>query len=77
LVQKQFIQQRGLTETKEGLTNDIREVNKRLGDEMAPIALGDGPRVVDETRKNPIDEDREVEASTFLIDDQVDDDFYQ
>lgn len=77
LVQKQFIQQRGLTETKEGLTNDIREVHKRLGDEMAPIALGDGPRIVDETKENPIDDNREVEASTFLIDDKVDDDFYQ
>jgi len=46
-VQKRFIQQRGLAETEEGVTNDTREIRERLGEDMAPIALGEGPRKVD------------------------------
>lgn len=42
-----FVQQRGLPENEEGPTGDIRDVRDRLGDEMAPVALGTGPRRVD------------------------------
>ena len=42
-VQQVFIQQRGLKENDEGVTGDIRQLNERLGDDMAPIALGEGP----------------------------------
>lgn len=41
-----FVQQRGLEETQEGITKDVREVREQLGDELAEIALGEGPRVV-------------------------------
>jgi len=44
-----FTQQRGLQENEEGSTGDFRQVRDRLGDDMAPIALGDGPRTVDMT----------------------------
>lgn len=46
-VQKRFVQQRGLSENEDGVTNDRREMRERLGDDMAPIALGDGPRKID------------------------------
>lgn len=42
-----FVQQRGLPENTEGPTGDIRDVRDRLGDDMAPVALGTGPRRVD------------------------------
>jgi len=42
-----FVQQRGLPENTEGPTGDIRDVRERLGDDLAPIALGEGPRRVD------------------------------
>jgi hypothetical protein len=42
-----FIQQRGLPENEEGPTGDVRDVRERLGDDLAPIALGTGPRKVD------------------------------
>jgi len=46
-VLKVFEQQRGLSETSSGeATGDVRQIRKRLGDEMADIALGEGPRVV-------------------------------
>lgn len=46
-VQITFEQQRGLPETsKEGVTGDFRQMRDRLGDDMADIALGEGPRVV-------------------------------
>lgn len=46
-VQKTFQQQRGLKETSlEGNTGDVRQLRDRLSDEMAPIALGEGPREV-------------------------------
>ena len=45
---KTFEQQRGLSETdNNGSTGDIRQVRQRLGDEMAPIALGEGPRKIE------------------------------
>lgn len=44
---KTFEQQRGLPETDlNGATADHRQIRQRLGDEMAPIALGEGPRKV-------------------------------
>lgn len=42
-----FEQQRGLPENREGPTGDVRDVRERLGDDLAPIALGEGPRRVD------------------------------
>lgn len=42
-----FEQQRGLPENIDGPTGDIRDVRQRLGDDLAPIALGEGPRRVD------------------------------
>lgn len=45
-VQINFEQQRGLPETSEGPTGDKRQVRERLKDDMAEIALGEGPRVV-------------------------------
>jgi len=57
-VQKTFQQQRGLAETSQhGATGDFRQVRDRLGEDMAPIALGEGPREV-------IQEENE-QASTF------------
>lgn len=44
--QKTFQQQRGLKENNEGATGDVRQVRDRLGEEMAEVALGDGPRTV-------------------------------
>ncbi len=44
---KSFEQQRGLSETDlNGETGDIRQVRERLGEQMAPIALNEGPRKV-------------------------------
>jgi hypothetical protein len=59
-VQHTFEQQRGLTETSEGATGDVRQLRDRLGHDMADIALGEGPRVVG------IDEDKK--ASSFYND---------
>lgn len=60
-VQKDFVQQRGFAENKEGLTGDFREMRDRLKDDMPEIALGEGPREirVDESEK----------SSTFYSDD--------
>lgn len=60
-VQQVFSQQRGLPETKEGVTGDFRQVRDRLKDDMAPIALGEGPRTVDMTS----DEEDKDKASSF------------
>ena len=44
---KTFEQQRGITETTvNGETGDVRQVRERLGDQMAPIALSEGPRKI-------------------------------
>lgn len=57
-VQKTFQQQRGLSETSaHGNTGDVRQVRQRLGEDMAPIALGEGPREI-------VQEENEL-ASTF------------
>lgn len=58
-VQKEFEQQRGFADDLEGNnTGDFRQMRDRLGDEMAPIALGEGPRKV------TVDESTE-KASSF------------
>lgn len=45
--QKVFEQQRGLdTNNVDGLTGDVRQIRERLSEDMAPIALGEGPRKV-------------------------------
>ena len=47
-IQKVFEQQRGLdTNSVDGLTGDVRQIRERLSEDMAPIALGEGPRKVD------------------------------
>ena len=56
--QKTFEQQRGLKETSiDGNTGDKRQIRERLGNEMAPVALGEGPRQI-------LQEENE-QASTF------------
>jgi hypothetical protein len=75
-VQKEYVQQRGFKETKEGVTNDIREMRERLGDDMAPITLGDGPRVVSTEDVTPENSNDEGKVTSFLNDNNVDDDFY-
>lgn len=58
-VQKVWSQQRGLPNDAMGEeTGDVRQLRDRLGDEMAPVALGDGPRIIN------IDKDTE-KASSF------------
>lgn len=60
-VQKTFEQQRGYKETEHnGATGDHRQMRERLKDDMAPIALGEGPRKVE------LDEDEET--SSFVKD---------
>lgn len=57
--QKEFEQQRGFGEDLAGNpTGDFRQLRDRLDEEMAPISLGTGPRVI------TIDEDTE-KASSF------------
>ena len=47
-VQKSFVQQRGLpTDANDEFTGDVREIRQRLGKDMAPVALGTGPRTVE------------------------------
>jgi hypothetical protein len=60
-VQKIFEQQRGLKENSSGPTNDVRQVQERLGDNMAEIALGEGPRVV----KPIVEDDGEEKTNSF------------
>jgi hypothetical protein len=63
-IQKVFEQQRGLPETLSGVpTGDFRQMRDRLGDEMAPIALEEGPRTVDEADNTP--DDNNEKASSF------------
>jgi hypothetical protein len=63
-VQKEFVQQRGLKNNQEGATGDIRQIRSRLKEDLAPIALGEGPRVVDLKDTTPDDADRK-KASSF------------
>lgn len=58
-VEKVWSQQRGLPEDLNGEpTGDVRQMRDRLADEMAPVALDDGPRVIN------IDKETE-KASSF------------
>jgi len=63
-VQQLFSQQRGLPQNIEGVTGDVRQVRDRLKDDMAPIALGEGPRTVDMDSTDSKQEDNE-KASSF------------
>lgn len=65
-VQKVFEQQRGLEQDLEGKpTGDKRQLRKRLKDDMAPIALDEGARVVNiDSEKNDSTHEPE-EASSF------------
>lgn len=66
---KTFVQQRGEDETEEGVTNDFREMRDRLGADMEPIALGEGPRKVDEdledAHSQPLDDATPAKGSGF------------
>lgn len=59
-IQTKFEQQRGLKENSSGATADHRQVRDRLKEEMAPIALEEGPMVVD---TSSVDEDKEKSTS--------------
>lgn len=66
---KTFVQQRGEDETEEGVTNDFREMRDRLGADMEPIALGEGPRKIDEDQEDahsqPLDDATPAKGSGF------------
>lgn len=68
-LQKKFVQQRGLPETEDGVTNDTRQMRDRLGEDMAPIALGEGPRKVDVEEEDavgtPLDEATPAKSGGF------------
>jgi hypothetical protein len=66
-VQRTFEQQRGLGETDtHGPTGDVRQVRERLADDMAPIALGEGPRrVTPEDEEDTSDTSGEKTTSSF------------
>ena len=59
-VEKTWSQQRGLpvTPNNEG-ANDFRQIRDRLAGEMAPIALGEGPREIG------LDDEKPDETNTF------------
>lgn len=67
--QKEFVQQRGLSENEEGITNDRREIRERLSEDMADVALGEGPRKVGPEKNNKISKPRDkaqpAKSSTF------------
>lgn len=64
-VNKVWQQQRGLGENIDGPTGDRREMRERLGEDMAEVALGEGPRVVniDSEAQEPLHEPEK--ASSF------------
>lgn len=66
-VQKQFEQQRGFGETElNNATADRRQVRERLADDMAPIALDEGPRKVStEDTEDISDSSGDESASSF------------
>lgn len=65
-VQKTFEQQRGLEENEEGVTADRRQVRERLADDMAPIALDEGPRIINsEDEEDTSDTTGEKSSSSF------------
>lgn len=61
-VTKTWQQQRGLEENVEGETLDKRQMRERMGDDMAPIALGEGARIV--TLDNDSDPQHKINEST-------------
>ena len=65
--QKVFEQQRGLPITSEGEnTEDVRHMRERLGDQMAPIALGTGAKKVEPVNDDDgIGDENTDEASAF------------
>jgi hypothetical protein len=70
-IQQTFIQQRGLPIDSSGeYTNDIREMRERLNKDMAPIALGTGPKLV-EPNVNENGDFIEGKASSFNNDPPV------
>lgn len=66
-VQKQFEQQRGFGETElNNVTGDRRQVRDRLADDMAPIALDEGPRKVSsEDEEDTSDATGDKSSSSF------------
>lgn len=58
-VQKTFVQQRGLAETEEGKTGDVRDLHEQIGEQLPEVALiqEEGPRKVgpvDNNKRNSI-----------------------
>lgn len=65
-IEKVFEQQRGLAENSDGGTADRRQVRERLADDMAEIALGEGPRKVSpDNESNQSDADGKDTSSSF------------
>jgi len=59
-VEHTFIQQRGLDENENGATGDKRQIRQRLGDAMAPIALGDGPRKIAADKEDELNNNKDI-----------------
>lgn len=68
-VQKQFVQQRGFSETEEGPTGDKRAIRERLGHDMEEIASGDGTGKIDIVGDDELSEkrndDEKVSTNSF------------
>ncbi|MFA6049823.1 MAG: hypothetical protein WC761_01380 [Candidatus Paceibacterota bacterium] len=64
-VQKVWQQQRGLDENIDGPTGDKREMRNRLNEDMAEVALGEGPRVVNVDSEANEPQHKPQEASSF------------
>lgn len=63
-VSKVWQQQRGLSENIEGETLDKRQMRERLADDMAPIALNEGARIIN-IDSAPDSSHKPEEASSF------------
>lgn len=63
-VTKVWQQQRGLTENIEGQTLDRRQMRDRLAEDMAPIALEEGARIIN-VDADPDPTHKPEEASSF------------
>lgn len=63
-VTKVWQQQRGLSENIEGQTGDRRQMRERLAGDMAPIALGEGARIVN-IDSDPDPTHKPEQASSF------------
>lgn len=61
---KSFEQQRGLAETEaQGETGDVRQIRERLGEQMVPIALNEGPRkVIPDSQQSVLERDASIKA---------------